>query len=142
MVDEAVVADTLRYVDRYLDDLEEMRGLSKDEYLDDMVTQRAVERTLMNLIQACIDVASHIRAAEDLSPSGTSKREMEALDDAGVISSETQAKMEEAVGFRNVLAHRYGEVDHDIVYDVLHEDLQWFDRYQREVATWVREQRS
>lgn len=142
MVDEAVVADTLRYVDRYLDDLEEMRGLSKDEYLDDMVTQRAVERTLMNLIQACIDVASHIRAAEDLSPSGTSKREMESLDDAGVISSETQAKMEEAVGFRNVLAHRYGEVDHDIVYDVLHEDLQWFDRYQREVATWVREQRS
>lgn len=142
MVDEAVVADTLRYVDQYLDDLEEMRGLSKDEYLDDMVTQRAVERTLMNLIQACIDVASHIRAAEDLSPSGTSKREMEALGDAGVISSETQAKMEEAVGFRNVLAHRYGEVDHDIVYDVLHEDLQWFDRYQREVATWVREQRS
>lgn len=142
MVEEAVVADTLRYVDQYLDDLEEMRGQSKEEYLDDMVTQRAVERTLMNLIQACIDVASHIRAAEDLSPSGTSKREIEALGDAGVISSETQAKMEEAVGFRNVLAHRYGEVDHDIVYDVLHEDLRWFDRYQREVATWVREQRS
>lgn len=37
MVDEAVVADTLRYV---------------DQYLDDMVTQRAVERTLMSLIQA------------------------------------------------------------------------------------------
>lgn len=67
---------------------------------------------------------------------------MEALGDADVISTETQAKMEEAVGFRNVLAHRYGEVDHDIVYDVLHEDLEWFDRYQREVATWVRDQRS
>lgn len=96
----------------------------------------------MNLIQACIDVASHIRAAEDLAPSGTSKREVEALGDAGIISSVTQAKMEEAVGFRNVLAHRYGEVDHDIVYDVLHEDLESFDRYQREVATWVRDQRS
>lgn len=43
MVDEAVVADTLRYVDQYIDDLEAMRGLSRDEYLDDMVTQRAVD---------------------------------------------------------------------------------------------------
>lgn len=41
MVDEAVVADTLRYVDQYLEDLEEMRGLPRDEYLEDMVTQRA-----------------------------------------------------------------------------------------------------
>lgn len=68
MVDEAVVADALRHVDQYLGDLEAMRGLSKDEYLDDMVTQRAVERTLMNLIRACIDVASHVRATEDPLP--------------------------------------------------------------------------
>lgn len=59
-----------------------------------------------------------------------------------MISSDTQAKMEEAVGFRNVLAHRYGEVDHGIVYDVLHEDLEWFERDKREVATWVRDRRT
>ena len=50
MVDEDVLTDKLRYVNRYTDDLEQMRGLPKDEYLEDMVTQRAVERTLMNLI--------------------------------------------------------------------------------------------
>ncbi len=44
--------------------------------------------------------------------------------------------MEEAVGFRNVLAHRYGEVDHDVVYDVLHGELHWFEQYQRELAQW------
>lgn len=142
MVDEAVTAAALRHVDQYLGDLEAMRGLSKDEHLDDMVTQRAVERTLMNLIRAWIDVASHVRATEDLSPSGTSKREVEALGEAGVISSDTQAKMEEAVWFRNVLAHRYGEVDHGIDYDVPHEDLEWFERDKREVATWVRDRRT
>ena len=47
--------------------------------------------------------------------------------------------MEEAVGFRNILAHRYGGVDHDIVFDVLHENLQWFERFQQELAQWFQE---
>jgi len=47
--------------------------------------------------------------------------------------------LEEAVGFRNVLAHRYGDVDHEVVYEVLHEDLHWFERFQQEVAQWLRD---
>ena len=43
-------------------------------------------------------------------------------------------------GFRNVLAHRYGSVDHDIVYDVLHNDLHWFEQFQQEVAQWFKQQ--
>ncbi|MFB6178964.1 MAG: DUF86 domain-containing protein [Halorientalis sp.] len=137
MVDEAVVVDKLEYVNQYTDDLKEMRGLSKASYLDDMVTQRAVERTLMNLIQACIDIAQHIRATEELSPTGTAKQEIQALGEADIIARETQQKLEEAVGFRNILAHRYGDIDHSVVYDVLQTDLQWFERFQQELAQWL-----
>jgi len=69
-----------------------MRGLSKEEYVADIVTQRAVERTFMTLIQACIDLAQHIRATEDLSPSGTAKREIEALENAAILTPETTEK--------------------------------------------------
>ena len=130
MVDEEVFVDKLQYVNRYTDDLEQMRGMSKEQYLEDMVTQRAVERTLMNLIQACIDLAQHVRSSEDLSPSGTAKQEIEALGNADIISPETQTRLEEAVGFRNVLAHRY----------VLHDDLRWFKRFQQEVAQWFQQE--
>ena len=123
MVDEAVVATKLRQAHEYTSDLTEMRGLSKAEYVEDVVLQRAVERTLMNLIQSCIDLAQHVRAANGLSSGGTAKGEIQALGELEIISHETQQKIEEAVGFRNVLAHRYGEVEHGVVYDVLHEDL-------------------
>lgn len=142
MVDEDVFVDKLRYINRYTDDLEQMRGMSKEQYLEDMVTQRAVERTLMNLIQACIDLAQHVRSSEGLSPSGTAKQEIEALGEANIVSRETQEKMGEAVGFRNVLAHRYGDIDHGIVYDVLHDDLHWFKTFQQEVAQWFQQERS
>lgn len=142
MVDEDVFVDRLQYINQYTDDLKQMRGLSREQYLNDMVTQRAVERTLLNLVQACIDLAQHVRASENLSPSGTAKQEMEALGNADVLSRETQEKMEEAVGFRNILAHRYGEIDHEIVYDVLHEELRWFETFQQEVAQWFQRERS
>lgn len=139
MVDEDIFVDKLRYISQYLEELDQMRGLSKEEYLNDTVTQRAVERTLMNLIQACIDIAQHVRSANNLSPSGTAKEEIQALGEADILSSETQAKLEEAVGFRNILAHRYGDINHDVVYDVLHDDLLWFERFQQELAKWFRQ---
>lgn len=136
MVDEAVVVDKLRYINEYTNDLKQMRGMPREDYVGDMVTQRAVERTLMNLVQSCIDLARHIRATAGLSPEGTSKEEIEALAAADIISDETQEKMAEAVGLRNILAHRYGEVNHDIVYDLLHNELHWFENFQQEVAQW------
>lgn len=57
MVDEEIFVDKLQYINQYTDDLRQMRGQSRDRYLNDMIRQRAVERTLMNLIQACVDLA-------------------------------------------------------------------------------------
>lgn len=139
MVDADIVVDKLRHINEYTNDLKQMRGMSMEDYVEDTVTQRAVERTFMNLIQSCIDLAQHVRSEEALSPSGTSKKEIEALGNADIVSNDTQEKMEEAVGFRNILAHRYGDVNHDVVYEVLHNDLYWFERFQTEVAQWFQQ---
>ena len=139
MVDADIVVDKLQHINEYTNDLKQMRGMSKTEYVEDVVVQRAVERTFMNLVQSCIDLAQHIRASEGLSPSGTSKKEMESLGTADIISPEVQEQLEEAVGFRNILAHRYGDVNHDVVYAVLHNDLHWFEQFQQEIAQWFQQ---
>jgi len=142
MVDAEIVGDLLAYINQYTNDLKRMQGLSKREYGADMVTRRAVERTFVNPIQACIDLAKHIRSTEGLSPSGTSKREIKALESAEIVSSETREHIEEAVGFRNLLTHRYGEIDHEVVYEILQNDLRWFERFQQEIARWYQQHRS
>ena len=82
MVEEDIVVDRLEHINQYTNELKQMRRLSKAEYLEDVVHQRAVERSLMNAIQSCIDLAAHIRAAEDLGTTATSREEIEALVDA------------------------------------------------------------
>ncbi|ELY29367.1 hypothetical protein C499_05900 [Halogeometricum borinquense DSM 11551] len=70
---------------------------------------------------------------------GLQKKEIESLGNAGILSPNVQDQMEEAVGFRNILAHRYGDVNHDVVYAVLHNDLHWFDQFQQEIAQWFQQ---
>jgi uncharacterized protein YutE (UPF0331/DUF86 family) len=44
-----------------------------------------------------------------------------------------------AIGFRNVLAHEYGHVNADQVYDTLQTGFTVYDTYSRQIATWVRD---
>lgn len=139
MTDEEIVVSRLELIQQYADELREMRECSREEFVSNTVQKRAVERSLMNAIQSCIDLASHIRAGEELGDAETSREEIQALATAEIISTETESHIAEAVGLRNRLAHRYDDIDHDIVYDVLQDDLQWFDRYQTEIAEWYQE---
>ena len=141
MVNEDVIITKLEQVNQYTNELKQMRGVSRKEYLDDFVFQRAVERSLMNVIQSCIDLAAHIRADNSHTSAETSRDEIDALVQAEILTEPTGKKLEEAVGFRNLLAHRYGEIDHDVVYDVLQDDLQWFEQFQQEVAQWLQTER-
>ena len=55
-----------------------------------------------------------------------------------VLHHETAETMIEAVGFRNVLAHQYGSIDYDLVYDQLESGLNVFDEFSKQVASWHR----
>lgn len=44
-----------------------------------------------------------------------------------------------AVGFRNVLAHEYGNVDYVEVYENPQTGLEVYDAFSRQVAKWVRD---
>lgn len=142
MVDESVLVSKLEDIEQFTTELHEMSETPKQAYLEDVVLQRAVERTLMNVVQACVDLARHVRSSLGVSTAETAGQEFEGLVDAGIVSESTGEKLQEAVGLRNLLAHRYGEIDHELVYEVVQEDLHWFERFQREVADWYQHEYS
>jgi uncharacterized protein YutE (UPF0331/DUF86 family) len=57
----------------------------------------------------------------------------------GVIDEATADTLVAAVGFRNVLAHEYGRIDYEEVYETLQTELGVYDRYSRQIAQWVRD---
>ena len=57
-----------------------------------------------------------------------------------MLSAETCEQMQNAAGFRNILAHNYGhDIDDEQVYWHLQEELHWFPTFLREVRVFLDE---
>lgn len=90
-----------------------------------------------NAIQACSDLAQHI-ATRDFDYGGSgSKAAVRVLQTNGVLDEETAQTLVAAIGFRNVLAHEYGTVDYERVYEMLQTELTVYDSFSRQVAQWA-----
>ena len=138
MVDERVVSVKLEQIEQYHGELKtKQETVSRREFLSSTTEQRAVERMFENAIQACADLAQHV-ATSDFGFGGTAaKGAVRALDREGVIDEATADTVVAAIGFRNVLAHEYGCIDHGEVYETLQTGLAVYDEYSQQVAQWV-----
>jgi len=85
----------------------------------DVREERFVERTLQIAIQAAIDVAAHIVAAERLGESRTNRGLFDLLESHDWIPGDLTAELRRMVGIRNVLVYRHSDVDLDIVEEIV-----------------------
>jgi uncharacterized protein YutE (UPF0331/DUF86 family) len=106
-----IVRDRLRFLEEREHDLSEQRD------------RLAVEHSLQESIEACLDVANHIISAEGLGRPEDYADYFPRLARHNVIPRPLADKLSEMAKFRNVLVHLYDEVDTDTVADVLENDL-------------------
>jgi uncharacterized protein YutE (UPF0331/DUF86 family) len=140
VVDERVVSVKLEQIEQYHGELTtKQETLSRREFLSNTTEQRAVERMFENVIQACADLPQHVATHAFGFDGTTSKGAIRVLAREGVIDDETAETLVSAVGFRNVLAHEYGHIEHETVYETLQTSLSIYDTYSRQIAGWVKE---
>ena len=127
MTDAELVAKKLALIET---SLRELRTLSRPDALaTDVREERFVEHTLLIAIQAALDAASHIVAAERLGEPGTYRELFSLLQRGGFIHAELAAELEKMAGFRNVLVHGYDDVELSIVRDILENRLSDLERF-------------
>lgn len=137
MADERIVSKKLEQIEQYHGELRaKQRSLSRDTFLTDVTEQRAVERMFENVIQATADLAKHIASSDFEYEGDESKEAIRALHREDVLDDETADTLIAAVGFRNVLAHEYGDVDYEIVFDILQSELDVYDQFSQQIARW------
>jgi uncharacterized protein YutE (UPF0331/DUF86 family) len=113
-LDAAVIDARLRELSRRLARVEKRKPLSARRLALDEDLQDIVARNLELAIQACVDIAVHVCGACGEVPAGAADA-FDALARRGLIARTLAQRLRLAVGFRNVLAHEYAEVDWKIV---------------------------
>lgn len=135
MVDEVRVLRLLRSL---TDDVARLEGEAGAEAprRSDPIWLAGVKYHFVTAIEAAVDVAQHICAAEGWGPPESNGEAVALLGERGVVEPRLADRMRRAVGFRNVLVHGYVDVDDSVVLAQL-QDLDDLRSFARAVARWL-----
>jgi uncharacterized protein YutE (UPF0331/DUF86 family) len=132
MLDRDRILARLDALDGYLEELRQVVPPTFEEYRQ-VEKRRACERLLQIAIEAVLDVCGLVVAGLRLGLPGEEDDMFEKLAEAGIISTESKARLRRMKGLRNILVHEYGRVNDRLIYDVLQSELGDFERFKQEV---------
>ena len=127
------VENKISSIRKYLQVLDRFGKYTKEQIKGDEIICGAVERYLYLVVQASIDLAEAYLSMREFRKPTTYRESFEILAENDVISKTLLGKMGGMVGFRNIMAHDYGDVDYDIVYSVLTEGVHDVEEFIKQV---------
>lgn len=123
MTNIEVLENKISAVKKYLKILTNFSNYSKEKIISDLTIRGSLERYLYLAVQATIDLAEATVSYKKLRKPATLSESFYILKEEKIISDVILNKMVKMVGFRNIMAHDYEEINYDIVFDVLHNHL-------------------
>ena len=135
--DPSIIKDRLNRLEEYLVTLRQLANLSRDELINDPVPLGSAERYLHVSIEACLDIANYIAAAEQLRSPQDYADTFTVLAEANILPPEFLQTAQRMARFRNRLVHLYWDVDAETIYEILQTQLDEFDRFKGYVLSFL-----
>jgi len=110
-------------------DIRKFIAVSQEEFWKDKRNILAVEHLLLRAIEATANICSHIAAKKLQKGVETPAECFELLEKEKLINKELSTDLRKMARFRNILVHRYWEVDEKKVYQYANENLVDFEKF-------------
>lgn len=123
MSSKVIIENKISDARKYLKILERYKKYSKEEILNDIDIKGALERYLYLAAQSVIDLAEAIIAYKKFRKPTTLSDTFYILNEENIIITDLMEKMIKMTGFRNTIVHDYANLNYDIVYNTLHNNL-------------------
>lgn len=121
----------------YLQELQPLAALDKDQIISDVYKYRTTERLEELIIQASLDIARHILKEQyKIDPKENSNVFLE-LARVGVIEADFGMTLSEAGSFRNVLAHLYEKINPEQVVENIQPILRDFSAFSECIDVYL-----
>lgn len=117
-----VLENKIQLVEKYLLGLKKYDQYSKEEIEKDEIKRLALERDLYLLVQSTIDLAEAVISYCKLPKPTAYKENFQLLRAANLIDQNLFHSLCQMIGFRNLIAHEYVDLDYNRLYEVLKKD--------------------
>jgi uncharacterized protein YutE (UPF0331/DUF86 family) len=99
----------------------------KKEFMSSRLIKNAIYKQIEFAIENIIDICSIINSDLDLGLPEDDETTIDHLERDNILSEEVVNKIRDIKRFRNILIHRYGDIDDNKAYDSIKEGLQDFE---------------
>jgi len=137
MLDKNRILSKLDELDSYLSELKIVMPKSYQEYAGSIEKKRSCERLLHILIESVIDICALIVKGLRLGLPAEEEDLFEKLEKKKIISKGMKEKLKSMRGFRNIMVHRYADVDDELVFDNLG-NINDLKEFRKEIGSFLR----
>lgn len=134
-MDKERVLAKLAEMEGYVTELGDIMPKNLGEYKGEK--RRACERLLQIAIEAILDVCNVLVAELKLGLPSSEEDVLERLKSKDVISDGMFRKLRDMRAFRNVLVHRYGDIEDKKVFSHLKNNLKDFTKFKGEIIEFL-----
>jgi len=119
--DRTRLLERIRFLESELNELDSFRAVTKEAYLTDKTRRRNLERWAENILNAAIDIAKTVLAAEQQPVPKTYQAALESFALLAGVDAEGAARFSALARLRNLLAHEYLEILHEQINRLIEE---------------------
>lgn len=134
MVDKTLISRKLQRVETYLNQVRLKKDPGIDAFKEDRDLQSIILFNLIQSIQTCIDMGSHIISDSEWGMPGSQAEIFETLALNKVITGSLAKKMIQMAGFRNRIVHEYEKIDLKIVHEVWRKHIKDIEKFCKAVV--------
>ena len=120
------IREKIYEVNTYLEELRTIIPDSYKEYKESIAVKRGCERLLQIIIECIIDILFLTAKTFKLSIPYDESNLIDELKSKNIIKSQSVTLLKNMKGFRNILVHRYGKINDELVFEYLQNKLDDF----------------
>lgn len=136
-VEKEIIRRKLAIIVENLKALEPIKSITREEYVQDIYKRKATERLLQELIEAAIDINTHIIVQTgNIVPDDYYESFIKA-GEFKIISLRLAEKLAPSAGLRNRLVHEYDLLEHSMVFDAVRIAEKLYTKYVKEIEDYI-----
>ncbi len=137
MTDRELVLQKLATLREHADRIRRRRTGDLRGFLADVDRQDALSMSLLVALQECVDIALHIAADEGWGTPASYAESFDVIARRGVVDGDLARKLAQITSVRNRIAHLYGTLDVERLWNEVPAGLAAFDAFAQAIARYI-----
>jgi len=133
----ARILELIRFIESCVEELKPFSKMTEKEFLSDRKNPPFVESYLRKALEAVFDIGRHILAKSYGFKEIEYKTIAKELGKRKVISEELSEVLIKMAGYRNRMVHFYREVTSEELHQIILNNMEDFNRFNREVSSFI-----